>query len=119
MVADRAADQNGVARTGVSLDAVALLLFAVTLVAGVVTVYGFLLILSTMAFWFVRLDNILVIFQALFGQAGRWPVGIYPGWLRIASIASLAPAQPAEGLAASTSGNFAIRPTGAKSFCGS
>ena len=72
----------GVARTGVSLDAVALLLFAVTLVAGVVTVYGFLLILSTMAFWFVRLDNILVIFQALFGQAGRWPVSIFPGWLR-------------------------------------
>ena len=72
----------GVARTGVSLDAVALLLFAVTLVAGVVTVYGFLLILSTMAFWFVRLDNILVIFQALFGQAGRWPVSIFPGWMR-------------------------------------
>ena len=72
----------GVARAGVSLDAVALLLFLVTLVAGVVTVYGFLLILSTMAFWFVRLDNILVIFQALFGQAGRWPVSIFPGWMR-------------------------------------
>jgi ABC-2 type transport system permease protein len=72
----------GVGRTGVGLDLVSVLLFVLTLLAGLVTVYGFLLILSTMAFWFVRLDNILVIFQALFGNAGRWPVGIFPGWMR-------------------------------------
>jgi len=34
------------------------------------------------SFWFVKLDNILVIFQALFGNAGRWPVTIFPGWMR-------------------------------------
>ena len=34
------------------------------------------------SFWFVKLDNILVIFQALFGNAGRWPVPIFPGWMR-------------------------------------
>jgi len=72
----------GATRTGLVLDPLAVLFFLVTLVAGFATVYGFLLMLSTMAFWFVKLDNILVIFQALFGNAGRWPVTIFPTWLR-------------------------------------
>lgn len=55
--------------------------FALVLFAGVVIVYSFLLILSTFAFWFVRLDNILVIFQSMY-EAGRWPITIYPTWLR-------------------------------------
>ena len=57
--------------------------FAIGLLAAVVTVYSFLVILSTMSFWFVRLENILVIFQSMY-EAGRWPVEIYPGWLRAA-----------------------------------
>ncbi len=55
--------------------------FALVLLAGVVIVYSFLLILVTFAFWFVRLDNILVIFQSMY-EAGRWPITIYPTWLR-------------------------------------
>jgi ABC-2 type transport system permease protein len=57
--------------------------FVVGLLAAVVTVYSFLVILSTLSFWFVRLENILVIFQSMY-EAGKWPVGIYPGWLRAA-----------------------------------
>jgi ABC-2 type transport system permease protein len=72
----------GISRMGLTLDVASVLLFVVTLVAGLATVYGFLLMLSTCSFWFVKLDNILVIFQALFGNAGRWPVTIFPGWLR-------------------------------------
>ena len=72
----------GVSRTGLTFDVGSLALFLVTLAAGLAIVYCFLLILSTMAFWFVKLDNILVIFQALFGNAGRWPVTIFPGWMR-------------------------------------
>ncbi len=72
----------GASRTGLSFDAGAVALFPVTLAAGFTTVYCFLLLLSTLAFWFVKLDNILVIFQALFGGAGRWPVTIFPGWMR-------------------------------------
>ncbi len=72
----------GISRTGVTFDLGTLGLFLVTLAAGLVIVYCFLLLLSTMAFWFVKLDNILVIFQALFGIAGRWPVTIFPGWMR-------------------------------------
>jgi len=57
--------------------------FALTLACGVVIVYSFLLLLSTCAFWFVKLDNILVIFSSVFGQAGRWPITIFPTWLRV------------------------------------
>ena len=57
--------------------------FVVGMLAAIVTVYSFLVILSTMSFWSVRLENILVIFQSMY-EAGRWPVEIYPGWLRAA-----------------------------------
>jgi ABC-2 type transport system permease protein len=57
--------------------------FLVALLAGVTIIYSFLLILATCAFWFVRLDNILNIFQSMY-EAGRWPIGIYPPWLRTA-----------------------------------
>ncbi|MBX3011323.1 MAG: ABC-2 family transporter protein [Caldilineaceae bacterium] len=56
--------------------------FGVALLAGATIVYSFWMILATCAFWFVKTENILVIFQAMY-QAGRWPVTIYPGWLRM------------------------------------
>ncbi|RCK70414.1 ABC transporter permease [Desertihabitans brevis] len=73
----------GVTRVQASLSVVDVVLSLLTLLCGLVVVYSFILALSTMAFWFVRLDNVLVIFQSLFGEAGRWPVTIFPGWLRI------------------------------------
>jgi len=51
------------------------------LTAGIGIVYAFWLILATCSFWFVRVENILVIFQSMY-QAGRWPISLYPGWLR-------------------------------------
>lgn len=56
--------------------------FVVVLAAGAVIVYSFWLILATIAFWFVKVENILVVFQSMY-QAGRWPVSIYPSGLRI------------------------------------
>ncbi len=49
--------------------------------AGGAIVYSFWLILATLSFWFVRVENILVIFQSVY-EAGRWPVSLYPAWLR-------------------------------------
>ena len=72
----------GMTRLGVSLGPLDVALFLVMLLAGLVIVYSFLLLLATCAFWFVKLENVLVIFQALFGNAGRWPVTIFPPWLR-------------------------------------
>lgn len=57
------------------------LTFGIALVAGGVIVYSFWMMLATLSFWFVRIENILVIFESMY-EAGRWPVGIYPGWLR-------------------------------------
>jgi len=56
--------------------------FLIALVCGGVLVYSFLMSLTISAFWFVKLDNIGELFGGIF-QAARWPVGIYPGWLRI------------------------------------
>jgi ABC-2 type transport system permease protein len=64
--------------------------FLVVLASGVVIIYCFLLILSTFTFWFVKLDNILVIFETMFNGAGNWPITIYPGWLR-ASLTFIVP----------------------------
>jgi len=57
--------------------------FTVMLLTGAVIIYSFWLILATLSFWFVRVENILMIFQSMY-EAGRWPVSLYPGWLRFA-----------------------------------
>ena len=89
-------------RLGAILGAGHALAFATALLAGSAIVYSFWLILATLSFWFVRVDNILVIFQSMY-EAGRWPVGIYPAWLRW-SLTFLVPVAfavtvPAEALA--------------------
>jgi len=59
------------------------LLFAVTLACGIVVVYSFWLVLVTLTFWFVKIDNVeQLVWQAF--EAGRYPVEIYPNWLRSA-----------------------------------
>ncbi len=55
--------------------------FGLMLVGGGIIIYSFWLILATLSFWFVRVENILVIFQSMY-EAGRWPISLYPGWLR-------------------------------------
>ena len=46
-----------------------------------VLVYCFWLIVTTGAFWIVRMENVLELFEGIY-QTGRWPIGVYPGWLR-------------------------------------
>ncbi len=55
--------------------------FALALACGLVLIYALLLCLSTLSFWFVRVENLLAIYEA-FLDAARFPVDIYPGWLR-------------------------------------
>jgi ABC-2 type transport system permease protein len=55
--------------------------FILMLAAGAVTIYSFFLVLATLSFWFVKVENLLVVFQSMY-EAGRWPVSLYPGWLR-------------------------------------
>jgi viologen exporter family transport system permease protein len=80
------------------LDAVA---FAASIVIGAVLVYCFWLIVTTGAFWVVRMEHVLELFEGIY-QTGRWPVGVYPGWLKY-SLTFLVPVAfavtvPAEAL---------------------
>jgi ABC-2 type transport system permease protein len=89
------------AQLGATIGVVEAAAFLLALLSGVTIIYSFLLILATCAFWLVRLDNILVIYQSMY-EAGRWPIGIYPPWLR-AVLTFLVPVGfavtvPAEGL---------------------
>jgi ABC-2 type transport system permease protein len=59
------------------------LAFFSALVMGAVMIYCFWLIVTSTAFWFVRVHEIANLFEGLYA-AGRWPVGIYPTWLRMA-----------------------------------
>lgn len=72
----------GIARHGERIGIAQALLFTVMMLVGILIMYSFLLILATLAFWFVKLDNVLMIFDTTFGQAGRWPISIYPSWLK-------------------------------------
>ncbi len=68
-------------RLGAQLGLIDTIVFGVTLLCGGLIIYSFWLMLSTCAFWFVKVENIQVIFMSMW-QAGRWPVSIYPAWLR-------------------------------------
>ncbi len=70
-------------RLGEKIGAWQALSFGVMTLAGLVIIYSFWLMLATLSFWFVRVENILVIFQSMY-EAGRWPISLYPGWLRFA-----------------------------------
>jgi ABC-2 type transport system permease protein len=71
------------------LEATAAIAFATALFLGGLMIYCFWLILTIGAFWVVRIDEIAELFEGLY-QAGRWPVTVYPGWLRI-SLTFLVP----------------------------
>ncbi len=59
-----------------------ILAFAVALVLGGVMLYCFWLMLTSIAFWVIRVDEMVNLFEGIYA-AGRWPVGIYPRWLRL------------------------------------
>lgn len=93
----------GFAGLGSELTLFAIGAFAIALFCGLVLVYVLLLCLSTLAFWFVRVENLLAVYEA-FLDAGRFPVDIYPGWLRVTmstvipiGVAITVPAQAVSG----------------------
>ncbi len=82
------------------LDALA---FAVALVFGAVMIYCFWLVIATCSFWVVNMQHAVDLFDGVF-MTGRFPVGIYPSWLRY-SVTFLVPIAfavtvPAEALTA-------------------
>ncbi|MGH2407242.1 MAG: ABC transporter permease [Candidatus Limnocylindrales bacterium] len=65
------------------------LAFGLAFVLGGLTIYCFWLILTVGAFWIIRMDQIVELFDGVY-QSGRWPVTVYPGWLRV-SLTFLVP----------------------------
>src|SRR3954464_13596379 len=65
------------------------LLFLGALLFGALMIYSFWLVLTTVAFWIVRIDEIAELFQGVY-QSGRWPVTMYPRRLRV-SLTFLVP----------------------------
>jgi ABC-2 type transport system permease protein len=48
---------------------------------GALLLYCFWLILATGSFWLVNIGYLAELFEGVY-QTGRWPIGVYPGWLR-------------------------------------
>jgi ABC-2 type transport system permease protein len=101
----------GVWRLRSSIGALDALAFGAAILLGGLMIYSVWLMLTTGSFWIVRVDNILEIFQSFY-QAGRWPVGIYPGWLR-SSLTFIVPVAfavtvPAEALTSRLTGSVLL-----------
>lgn len=81
--------------------------FLAVLLLGGLMVYSFWMMLTTAAFWIVRIEEISELFQGVYA-AGRYPIGVYPGWLRL-GLTFLVPVAfavtvPAEALTGRLSG---------------
>lgn len=70
-----------VVQMGANIGAWHTLAFVVALGFGAAIVYSFWIALAALAFWFIRMENLLMIFWMVY-NAGRWPLSVYPGWLR-------------------------------------
>lgn len=79
----------GLVQVGAEIGVGPALLFVLSLFFGIALVYSLLLGLVTLSFWFVRVENLLAIFWA-FTEAGRFPVDVYPLWLRV-SLSTIVP----------------------------
>jgi ABC-2 type transport system permease protein len=71
----------GVARLEGSVGPEHALAFLLLLLVGALLIYCFWLVLATGAFWLVNTWFLSEMFEGIY-QVGRWPIGIYPGWLR-------------------------------------
>ena len=69
------------AHTGRTIGVLELVTFVVTFVVAVAVVYAIWVALMSLAFWFVAVENMAALFDALF-EAARYPVSAYPGALR-------------------------------------
>jgi ABC-2 type transport system permease protein len=68
-------------RLGSAPPVSALLAFAATFVSAAVVVYAIWVALMSLAFWFVAVENLSVLFDAVY-EGARYPVSAYPGTLR-------------------------------------
>ncbi len=72
----------GINMAGDTVTPLSLLSFGLLTVSGAIIIYSLWIVLIALTFWFTKFDNNVTILQA-FLDAGRYPVTVYPVWLRI------------------------------------
>ena len=55
--------------------------FLALLLLGALLLYCFWLILATVSFWIINMGYLAELFEGIY-QTGRWPIGVYPLWMR-------------------------------------
>jgi ABC-2 type transport system permease protein len=71
----------GVSRLQASVGIGQALAFLALLLVGASLLYCFWLVMATGSFWVVNMWFLSELFEGVY-QVGRWPIGVYPGWLR-------------------------------------
>ena len=66
---------------GLTLTADRFAMFLVLLACAAIILYALIMLLITSAFWFVRLENVMELLFTFY-EAGRFPVSVFPTWLR-------------------------------------
>lgn len=72
----------GIRMSGSTINLAQLLTFFLLTLSGAIIIYSLWIVLIALTFWFTKFDNNVTILQALL-DAGRYPVMVYPVWLRI------------------------------------
>ena len=72
----------GINMSGDSVTLFQILTFVLLAISGVIVIYSLWIVLIALTFWFTKFDNNVTIMQALL-DSGRYPVTVYPVWLRI------------------------------------
>jgi ABC-2 type transport system permease protein len=72
----------GINLSGDTTTPLNILTFILLTVSGGIVIYSLWIVLIALTFWFTKFDNNVTILQALL-DAGRYPVTVYPVWLRI------------------------------------
>jgi len=72
----------GINMSGDLITPLHLLSFILLALSGMIVIYSLWIVLIAFTFWFTKFDNNVTIMQALM-DSGRYPVSVYPVWMRI------------------------------------
>jgi len=72
----------GINMSGDTITPLHILTFSLLALSGMIVIYSLWIVLIALTFWFTKFDNNVTIMQALM-DSGRYPVSVYPVWMRI------------------------------------
>ncbi len=73
---------TGINLAGDTTTPLSILNFLALTLSGTIIIYSLWIVLIAFTFWFTKFDNNVTILQALL-DSGRYPVSVYPVWLRV------------------------------------